>query len=249
MTWLQKLHESVIFVNKLQLSVIFDSMSTNTTKLKTRRTYSSPRQEERQRRILAVTREEIATVGYDAITMQGLADAAQVSTKTLYNLYGSKDKLLLASVEDLLAEIQEESTQQGAKAGVEMLLAQSEVSARRVLEAPNYSEVMARALFLSNKGDRLSNVLLERYCRQTEEAFEKSRQQGEMDPEADLASLASIFTAHQWGLVLSWSKGVILSEQFTQLTLRSQLTTIYPVSRGRLKKWLKTKAIANQIPL
>ena len=57
-----------------------------------RKAYNSPRQIERQQRILATARREISRVGYEGLTMRGLAGASGVALKTLYNLNSSKDE-------------------------------------------------------------------------------------------------------------------------------------------------------------
>lgn len=54
---------------------------------------------ERKARILAAARKLTATHGYDGLTMRELADAARVSVPTLYNLFGSKDAILVAELE------------------------------------------------------------------------------------------------------------------------------------------------------
>ncbi len=168
-------------------------MATGTTKQRIRRPYSSPRQEARQQRILEVAREEITKFGYDAITMQNLAEEAGVSTKTLYNLYGSKDELLLSAVEGLMEELREHSMLLNARDGVEYLMATCEVSAQHLVDAPHYSEVLARALFQAEKNHRLTQALLGRIRRQAEKAFAISQQQGEIDPEVDPKALADLF--------------------------------------------------------
>ena len=54
----------------------------------------------------AAAREELTEKGYDGVTMEALAERAGVVKKTLYNLYGSKDDLLMAAS----AEITRNST-------------------------------------------------------------------------------------------------------------------------------------------
>lgn len=54
---------------------------------------------ERKARILAAARRLTATQGYDGLTMRELADEARVSVPTLYNLFGSKDAILVAELE------------------------------------------------------------------------------------------------------------------------------------------------------
>jgi AcrR family transcriptional regulator len=54
---------------------------------------------ERKARILAAARKLTATHGYDGLTMRELAEASRVSVPTLYNLFGSKDAILVAELE------------------------------------------------------------------------------------------------------------------------------------------------------
>src|SRR5262245_9681323 len=54
---------------------------------------------ERKNRILAAARALIRSHGYDGLTMRELATAARVSVPTLYNLFGSKDALIVAELE------------------------------------------------------------------------------------------------------------------------------------------------------
>lgn len=221
---------------------------TKSTK-RVRGAYSSPRQEARQRRILEVARHEIGAVGYDAITMQKLAEAAEVSVKTLYNLYGSKDELLLAAVRDLIDTLQLEVDALGAKQGVEELILISEIAAQRVVKEPRYSEVLARTLFQAEPDHRLTRALLGGTRQHALRAFSISQGNGDIDAKADIEELADVFASHQWGLVLSWSKGLISGDRFPLAALRSQITTVLPVCKGDLSEWLVRKARGNGIPI
>jgi len=214
-----------------------------------RRTAQSSRQQARQQRILQVARDQITKRGYDAISMQGLADAAGVSKKTLYNLYNSKDELLRLAVEGVLNDMRQRPVLVGARSGVESLIAVCEASAEFVAQNSRYAEVIARTFFQLDPSSRVFQLLVGDARSQAESAFLISQQRGDLCAEADTSSLAELFTAHQWGLVLAWSKGLVKDEPFPMVALRSQLTTIYPVSRKRLRSWLKDKAISHHIQL
>lgn len=60
---------------------------------------------ERRRRILAAARRLVVSKGYEGLTMRDLARAARVSVPTLYNLFGSKDAILVAALEASVARI------------------------------------------------------------------------------------------------------------------------------------------------
>src|SRR6266496_2898308 len=54
---------------------------------------------ERRARIGRVARQLVAERGYAGLTMRELAQKARVAVPTLYNLFGSKDAILLAELE------------------------------------------------------------------------------------------------------------------------------------------------------
>src|SRR4030095_10174598 len=54
---------------------------------------------ERRARIGKAARQLVAERGYDGLTMRELARAARVAVPTLYNLFGSKDAILVAELE------------------------------------------------------------------------------------------------------------------------------------------------------
>src|SRR5688500_16786813 len=55
--------------------------------------------QERRTRILEAARTLVTKHGYDGLTMRDLAAAARVSVPTLYNLFGSKDAILVTELE------------------------------------------------------------------------------------------------------------------------------------------------------
>jgi len=61
-----------------------------------------PRAEEAQQKLallLSVAREQFIQLGYRAVTMRGVAERAQVSTRTLYNRYADKLSLFTACLD------------------------------------------------------------------------------------------------------------------------------------------------------
>ncbi|HEY6033695.1 MAG TPA: helix-turn-helix domain-containing protein, partial [Kofleriaceae bacterium] len=60
---------------------------------------------ERRERIIAAARTLVAERGYEGLTMRDLARAAKVSVPTLYNLFGSKDAILVSELEAMASSI------------------------------------------------------------------------------------------------------------------------------------------------
>ena len=204
-----------------------------------RGSYSSPRQEARQRRILEVAREEIGRAGYDAITMQALAGSAGVSTKTLYNLYGTKDELLLAAVADLLGNLEHKSPVLEAEAGIPRLVAFNDSTCAQMVETPRYAEVMARTLFQAPEGHKLVDVLLGGAVRVAVDAIEAECRAGGFAEPVDTAALADVLSAYQWGMVLMWDKGLIELGELAVRSRESQLLTLLPLCTPARRHELK----------
>ena len=69
---------------------------------------------ERRSRIISAARELVTKHGYEGLTMRDLAAAARVSVPTLYNLFGSKDAILVAELERTAVVIASRIQQQGS---------------------------------------------------------------------------------------------------------------------------------------
>ncbi len=187
--------------------------------------YESPRQLERQANILKATREMLADVGYHATTMRGLAERAGVVPGTLYNLYKSKDELVLTAVEDLLIEIGQRAIGESDE-GLSRILRMTEITAATIVQNPEYAEAMARALFGSEKDDPLTDVLYARSLPATRQSLGYALEQGDMRPDADLDALATHMVAQGWGVVMAWIMGLIPLADVQREYCRSFIMTL-----------------------
>jgi len=197
-----------------------------------RTNYSSPRQQERQQRILTVVREQITAVGYDGINVRDVAAASGVALKTLYNLYGSKDELLLAAVAEMLSDVRNLEAVAGAEPGIPRLLAHTQAIAAQIVETPAYADTMARTLFQAGRDHHLIDVMLGSSVRLVTENLQYAVTQGELIEKLDLEESAQVLAGHQWSMVLLWSKGLIALDSIPGAMLRSSLLSLIPLCRG-----------------
>lgn len=198
-----------------------------------RRAYASPRQLARQERILEAARGLIAEKGYEGLTMRDLAKASGVSDKTLYNLFTSKDHLVLTAVADLLDAIVQR-VEAGAKAaGLATLLHYSDCMMQQILENPAYARAMASSLFQADEHSSLVGVLLasnERFLRQE---LRRASQRHELTEDADPAALARLLGAHMWGVLLLWNKGLLDMQQLPVASIQSLCFTLRGVANEK----------------
>ncbi len=116
-------------------------------------------QQRRRERILHSTRDQLSQVGYEGLNMRELAVIADVSTSTLYNLYQSKDTLILAALEDQLAEINAVVVKTNTS-GLGRYVARVEAVADQIVETPKYAEAMGKMLFSADAQDPIVQLLI-----------------------------------------------------------------------------------------
>jgi len=206
-----------------------------------KRKYESARQIQRQSDILASAREILSDSGYTGMTMRGLAEKAGVAPATLYNLYGGKDELILAAVDDLLNELGRRTTALEPAEGVDTILALAEVTARQIQATPEYAEAMARALFKVESDDPLVDVLFARGHPLLEAQLVIAQEKGQIRPEVDTDIVARHLTGQSWGVVMLWMMGMLSLEDMGRERVRASLMTLLSVARGATKRRLEER--------
>jgi len=207
----------------------------NAIALEQRRMPRSDSQARREGSILAAARQELTDKGYDGVTMEALAQRAGVVKKTLYNLYGSKDGLLIAAISEV---IQGYRGSAGAERGISALIASRTAAARQIVATPEYADAMARALAQSEPGHPLVKILLADAVAECALHLEAARTRGELIPGADADELAEQLISQVWGLILLWQKGLVRLAEFENRSTRGLLTTLLGVTRGPRRRML-----------
>ena len=199
--------------------------------------YESPRQLERQANILSTTREMLAEVGYAATTMRGLAQRANVAPGTLYNLYKSKDELVVAAVEDLLDELGQRAEAETA-AGVERILALAEQTADAIQNTPRYAEAMARALFRAEADHPLVDLLYARSLPFLKHHIEAAKTDGMLIASAEADVYARHLQAQAWGIILAWVMGILQLAEVRREYLRCQAMILLSIATPKGRRWI-----------
>lgn len=190
--------------------------------------YESSRQLARQASILAATRDMLAEVGYTGTTMRNLAQRAGVVPGTLYNLYGSKDELILAALEDMLDEVAGRAFAE-SEAGIDRIIALRERAGDAIVDNPAYAEAMGRALFHSAADHPLKVLLYDRTVDFIVEQLRSGQQNGEIDKAAKIELYARHSAAQAWGVIMAWVMGVFTLDEVRREYLRAQVYVLLPI--------------------
>lgn len=206
-----------------------------------KRKYESARQLQRQSNILATVRAMLDEVGYEGMTIRGLAKRAGVAQGTLYNLYGGKDALVLAAVDELLSQLTGAAAEEAPDQGFEAILTLSGIVGEQVRATPRYADAMTRILFHAGPDDPLVDVLFARSYPFLKSQLEAARDRGDVRPEIDTDLVARHLTGQQWGVVLLWMMGMITVEENGRERCRSELMTLIGIATEPARKRLQAR--------
>lgn len=196
----------------------------------------TPNQQERRRRILHAAREFVAAQGYEGMIMRDVASAARVSPTTLYNLYNTKDELLLAALRDAVAESYSRTEEEAAEPGFDRLLAQLHNSVAQTREEPAYARAITQALLRATEGDQLVDVLFHRTRRAVVSSLRQMLKLKQLKPDAAVEDLAIALVGAFWANYMLWTKDIVSLDALERELKRSYLSLLGPVCRGSLKQ-------------
>lgn len=205
-----------------------------------KRKYESARQLERQSRILSTAREMLAEVGYNGLTIRALANRSGAAQGTLYNLFGSKDELIVAAIEDQLSELAERAADR-SEPGIERILALGDETSGQIRRTPAYAEAMARAVFSSSPEDALTKNLYLRGLVNLRAQLSAAKANGELLSSVRVPRLARHLQAQTWGLVAGWMLGMFPLSQLSREYRRSQMMTLASCAEGEAKVRLEAE--------
>lgn len=198
--------------------------------------YRSDRQREREASILRSAREELTEKGYDRVTMNALAERAGVVKKTLYNLYGSKDDLLLAAISEIIDSYRGAAGTE--EPGIPSIIASRVAATRQVLETPEYADAMTKAVAQVGPDHNLINVLIRGGVEFNTRHLRVAETNGELAAGTNVETLATHITSQGWGVTLLCMKGMIAREQLEQTSLEGLALILLSVVNGPRRQLL-----------
>lgn len=185
------------------------------------RKYESARQMERQARILSCAREMLDESGYEGLVIRDLAKRAGVSAATIYNLYGTKDGVILESLKDLLDRLGDEIQKSVSDDPVADLIMSCEVMTGQIQLTPQYAAAMTRAALMANNNPALTRTLIGRDIPFYYDCLSRLQVQKKLKGKFDLKELATQFSAHLWGLVIFWMAAHVELDELVNQSVRA----------------------------
>jgi AcrR family transcriptional regulator len=201
----------------------------------------TPRQEERRHRILAAARQMVADYGYEGMVMSQVADRAEVSPTTLYNLYNTKDELLLEALRELLViSYQRVGEMSDVGPGWKYLLNLMEYGATLRAAEPAYAEAITDALLRAVQGDALTELLLHSVRQDFLHSLTKMAERGELRKEVDVEQMSTMLLGNYWSTFLLINKGLEEISRMRFSLVINMLSALIAASQGAAREEMES---------
>ena len=161
---------------------------------------------DRRERILRATRQIMGERGYDGLTMRDLAAEARVSVPTLYNLFGSKDQILIAELESTAGSIAAAVPSAGLSFMQRFLVA-FDAGMRSIEQAPGFYRALTALVVTSEATQEMLQRIENAFVAILAPNLEAARRAGQL---ADWAE-PELVARHIWGIqtaaFMAWGLG------------------------------------------
>jgi AcrR family transcriptional regulator len=188
---------------------------------------------ERRERIQSAARKLVAERGYEGLTMRDLAQAARVSVPTLYNLFGSKDAILIAELQTIAGAIARAMPPPGTDGSLFARgMAGFDAGMTLIEQEPAFFRATIQ-MFLTSKDTEPMRM-------RTEEAFiaimrgnlVAAKRAGQLEDWADPELVARHMHAQHTSAFLAWGLGAIDFATFRDASLSGICHLLAGVARG-----------------
>ena len=205
---------------------------------KVRGRYASPAQAERRKRILRETLKLLQEASPADISMAQIAELSDVSTKTLYNIFKSRNGLLLAAAAQTRTDTQSNTNVVSAPTGISRILELTRQTMDNFEQSPEFMHsAMSVVVGISAEEEAEHNRvgITQQWFYEMLLVAESEEQ---LWPGTDCMQLSQILTASQWGATLMWQKGLISLETLKRQAIIKHCIDLVPFCREQTRDWL-----------
>lgn len=184
----------------------------------------TPRQEERRRRILACALALVSELGFDAVTMRMIAKESGSVEKTLYNIFGTKDRLIAIAARDRSADVFKLAAKREPLHGWPRLAAFANAATEVTLEQPLLSRSLAHLLLNQSELVGLQEV----YETEVGVILGAIAKEDQIRPDAPLALLVRLIRLDVVSSVVFWAHGEIFDAELGPYLIGKCAQTLLP---------------------
>ncbi|MCB2014587.1 MAG: TetR/AcrR family transcriptional regulator [Sphingobium sp.] len=188
--------------------------------------YSSPSIIERRHRILAAARQLIAEKDIHDISMDEVAEQAQVAKRTLYNIFRNRDLLIAAAIYKYFEDFEKKIRYRTEPASPARMIEHLDVVIRRNLEVRSYTRALLAAFFSPDADDDVRRTIFEIAAHSHRPWVERLYRDGQLQPWVDPQILIEDLVRYRYALGLDWALGRVEGADFGPIIIKGVLTMV-----------------------
>ena len=201
--------------------------------------YASPAQRERRQRILNETLSLLEKEAAESVSMSRIAELSDVSTKTLYNLFGSRSGLLLAAAAQTRTNILESEPLANAPEGLSRIVELTKRTMANFRAAPDFMASAMSIVVAITPDEEAQHHRIGITQQLFHESLLIAKSEGELKPSTDCLQLSQLMAASQWGVTLLWQKKLISLGALEQQAIMKHCLDLMPFARPGTGAWLQ----------
>ena len=201
--------------------------------------YASPVQRERRQRILNETLSLLERETAESVSMSRIAELSDVSTKTLYNLFGSRSGLLLAAAAQTRTNILESEPLANAPEGLSRIVELTKRTMANFRAAPDFMASAMSVVVAITPDEEAQHHRIGITQQLFHESLLIAKAEGELQPGTDCLQLSQLMAASQWGVTLLWQKQLISLEALEQQAIMKHCLDLMPFAQPGTGAWLQ----------
>lgn len=195
-------------------------------------------QKERHSRILQATRELVIECGYEGTIMRTVAQKANVSATTLYNLYNTKDELVMAALQEAIGDSLDTESPKERKYSYELLLERIKDSVRQTESNPEFVLALSQALHQGSGKPGTEPLILNMAIDGITTCLEVMATKDEIKPNINLRNIATLMAGSYWSVFFLWEKNIVRTEQLENLLSIAWISLLLGVCKGKAEEAL-----------
>jgi AcrR family transcriptional regulator len=200
---------------------------------------------ERRARIGRAARTLVAKHGYAGLTMRELAQAARVAVPTLYNLFGSKDAILLAELEAHARDVASQLPR-GGDSFFARGMAAFDAGMRLVEDAPEFYRAVMQMFLTSPETADMRRRIEDGYVAIMAGNLTAAKEAGQLADWAEPPVVARHMFALYMATFLAWGVGELDLVEFRTAALSGVCHLLAGVARGPFAKDVEAKLRSNR---
>ena len=196
---------------------------------------------ERRARIGKAARQLVAERGYEGLTMRELAQKARVAVPTLYNLFGSKDAILVAELEANARQMAVELLRSDAGSVFARMMAAFDAGMKLVEESPEFYQACMQMFLTSVEMIEMRQQIEEGYIAMMAANLAAAKAAGQLADWADPPTVARHMFALYISAMIAWGVGETDLAGFRAAALSGLCHLAAGVARGAFARDVEAK--------